>query len=462
MKKSWIRYFLALALAVLFWTCRQENEEITRDPDVKLAFSSDTIYFDTVFTTVGSVTRRLKVYNPAKHAVLIDYISLGNQEGSAYSLFVNGREGKSFSDELLLGGDSLLILVEVLVDPQDENLPFLVQDSIRFFTNNNLQDVKLVAWGQDAHFIGKSILACDTVWSPGRPVVLMDTVVVDSACSLTIEAGSRIYANQGAALLVAGKLEVRGTPAERVLFTSSRLDQKDALGQWGGIIFLRHSRNNIIDFATIRNGIYGIYIGSPDSDTIPDLAVSNTIIENAASAGLLCFTSDVVATNVLINSCGSITAAGLAGGNYIFRHCTFANLTAWINSGRSDPSTAFTNFYRQGETEIIEDLNVDVANSIVWGNLKNEILLNADEQAQFNLLITNSLLKTTTSDLGTNGNILNKDPEFINPEQYDYRLDSLSPAIDGGDARFGAPSDLDGRPRDNEPDMGAYERFEED
>lgn len=459
MRRALTRMYALVFAGVIFWACRPENEEITRDPDVKLVFSADTIFFDTVFTSVGSVAKRLKVYNPSKHAVRIGEIALGRAGASAYTLHVNGQPGKRFDDVFLLGGDSLLTLVEVLIDPADENLPFLVQDSICFLVNGNLQDVKLVAWGQNALFIRKSTLPCDTVWTSHKPIVLLDTVLVDFGCTLTIEKGTRIYANRNAALLVAGSLQVNGTAGERALFTSSRLDIQDAWGQWGGIVFLQGSRDNAINYATIRNGIFGVYVGSPDNDTIPDLILSNTIIENAAFAGLICFTSDVSATNVLINSCGQFTAALLAGGSYSFTHCTFANFTGDINPERSSPSVALSNYYGQDDVEINEDLRVELKNSIVWGNLKDEILLAAEGAAGFEAAIAGCLLKTANGQLAINGNILNKDPLFVNPSQYDYRLDTLSPAVDAGNPGFAVPYDLDGMERDEKPDIGAYERI---
>jgi len=58
--------------------------------------------------------------------------------------------------------------------------------------------------------------------------------------------------------------------------------------------------------------------------------------------------------------------------------------------------------------------------------------------------------------LDINNNILNQDPRFVEPELYDYRIDSLSPGIDRG-ADLMIPIDLDGNPRDSLPDIGAYE-----
>ena len=54
---------LICCVVLAFAACRKENS-ISTDPTHKLAFSTDTILFDTVFTTLGSSTHHLKIYNP--------------------------------------------------------------------------------------------------------------------------------------------------------------------------------------------------------------------------------------------------------------------------------------------------------------------------------------------------------------------------------------------------------------
>lgn len=41
----------------------------------------------------------------------------------------------------------------VTIDPNKDDNPLIQTDSIVFETNGNLQDVDLVAWGQDANYI---------------------------------------------------------------------------------------------------------------------------------------------------------------------------------------------------------------------------------------------------------------------------------------------------------------------
>jgi len=59
----------------------------------------------------------------------------------------------------------------------------------------------------------------------------------------------------------------------------------------------------------------------------------------------------------------------------------------------------------------------------------------------------------------SDNNILNLDPKFMDVRDFDFRLDTLSPAKDKGQELM-IMKDLDGNLRDNLPDIGAYERIE--
>ena len=110
-----------LALSV-FSSCRKD-ESFSDDPALKLNFSNDSIIFDTVFTTMGSVTQQLKVYNRNKNAVIISKIKLAGGSDSPYRINVDGSSGSSFSNIEIGGNDSIYIFVKVTVDPQNNNLP---------------------------------------------------------------------------------------------------------------------------------------------------------------------------------------------------------------------------------------------------------------------------------------------------------------------------------------------------
>ena len=123
--RNWIFIGCILMLALMVYACDPLEEEITRDSNIEIAFSTDTVLFDTVLSSVGSITKRVKIYNRNERAVELSRLGLGSGDNSSYTLIVNGEEGKTFDNTVILGEDSLLVLVEVLIDPQNEETPIL-------------------------------------------------------------------------------------------------------------------------------------------------------------------------------------------------------------------------------------------------------------------------------------------------------------------------------------------------
>src|SRR5690606_20476304 len=103
--------------------------------------------------------------------------------------------------------DSLLVLVEVTIDPADQHTPFLVKDSLVFQTNGNQQDVKLTAWGQDAHFLQAFSINKDTIFTAKRPYVIIDSLFVAASATLEIEAWATLLFDIQAKLIVHGSFK---------------------------------------------------------------------------------------------------------------------------------------------------------------------------------------------------------------------------------------------------------------
>jgi hypothetical protein len=177
MKKS-LFFFLITAVIVFVSSCRRD--EITTDSSAKIEFSTDTLLFDTVFTTIGSVTKIVKVYNNNAQAIQIASIDLDGGSQSQFRINVNGDNGTHFENVFLEAGDSLFIFVEVTVDPTNSNTPYVIEDQILFNTNGNNQVVQLAAWGQDAYFHGGTtqnelyVLPCGAIWNNDKPHVITD------------------------------------------------------------------------------------------------------------------------------------------------------------------------------------------------------------------------------------------------------------------------------------------------
>ena len=56
----------SLCLLVTTWLTGCIDDDFTTSPSHVLAFSTDTVAFDTVFTTIGTSTRSFRIYNPNK------------------------------------------------------------------------------------------------------------------------------------------------------------------------------------------------------------------------------------------------------------------------------------------------------------------------------------------------------------------------------------------------------------
>ncbi len=459
----WRACGLSAMVLLLLTYCTPTEEEITTDPSAALTFSTDTVFFDTLFTDTLSFTKRFKVYNPQRNALRISRIELEQGASSFYQLTINGVQSEQFNDQILLGEDSLLVLVTANIPARGEDMPFVVEDRVLFNTNSNQQDVDLVAWGQEANFFrSDSIITCNTTWTADRPYVLYGSVLVDSACTLTLEAGTRVFVNRDATFLVAGTLITNGSVEAPVEVTDLRLDL-EAPGQWVGILFLVGSKNNLLQHTHISNAEFGVRIGTPDNDTLPDLTIGNSIIQNMSTFGILSFTSDVWVYNSLIDNCIDFSVAHFAGGFARYQHCTITNFS--VDQFSQQPAAIFTdNLVLEDDTQLVEDLYLRLQNSVIWGTDQesNELIFNLDGGANADLLIQNSLLRTDNEIFNINGNVLNTDPlfpAFVDPFDLDFQLDTLSPAKDLG-IPIGITVDILGNPRDATPDAGAYERIE--
>jgi len=437
-------------------SCTLTAEDFTTDPGVKLRFSTDTIFFDTIFSEIPSITKRLRVFNDQNAPVNIASIALMDPD-SPYTLTVNGIQGKAFSGTKILGQDSMLVLIEASIEDRDSLSPYVVEDQLIFNTNGNSQEIAVLSWGQDANYLRDSVLVCNTTWTAGKPYVIYDHVLIDSLCTLNIEPGTRIFSHLGSNIFVKGSLKVNGTATERVLFMNDRFDGDFATfpGQWGGIIFLEGSSGNEINYADIRNAEVGIWLGTPDNNDIADLILENSIVENMSRSALLAFTSDLIMTNCLLSNAGEIVFAGLAGGNYTLLHNTIVNYS--IGLFKSQPSFVVNDQLELADGSIIQGaVNLELKNNIIWGISTDEVTILNEGGEEFNFTMLNNLFRTTESQLMGFNNIIDEDPLFVDPQLFNFQLNALSPAIGAG-ADLGIMKDLLDKPRKSIPDIGAYE-----
>lgn len=453
-----------------FFSLACEKEDIYTSEDARLRFSHDTLYFDTVFTTIGSVTRAVKVYNPYKKAVLVSSIRLAGGNQSFFRLNIDGGGGPEVSSITLRAKDSLYIFVEVTIDPANQNSPLAVEDSILFETNGNTQSLLLLAWGQDVHLIDGQILQTQT-WTADKPYLIYNSMLVEEGHALSIEAGARLHFHRHSRMYVAGTVKSLGTHEHPVVFEGDRLEEayKNIPGQWEGIWLMPGSLDNEFHHSLIRNAVNGIWVDTLASELHPTLRLANVRIENMTSAGIYAQGSTIHAYNCIITNCGKYAVALTIGGSYEFYHCTFANY--WNFSARRTPSIVLNNFYVDiNQTIQVRPLEKAIfGNCIIYGDRAEEIGFNIYPQAgSYDYFFDHCLIRLPESLLVEpvmhRGLILNTDPRFTSVMDRNYSLDSLSVAIDAGLIDYALLYPLDqvqsSRTSDAGPDMGALERVE--
>jgi hypothetical protein len=461
-----------LGLTVLT-SCRKDNAFET-SPGFQLAFSSDTIVFDTVFTTLGSVTKQLHVYNRGNKPVKISSIKLAGGAVSAYRLNIDGHASLEVNDLELKANDSLYIFIKVTINPDNTSNPFVQKDSIQFNINGRQQSVILIAWGQNAHFYKNAVLTNDVILTNDKPHVIYGYLKVDSLHTLVIEQGARIFFHKDAEMIISrdATLKVNGTLENPVIFRGDRLEMEyDSLpGQWGRVLLSQGSKNNEINYAIIRNAYIGLQVESSGSSAEPTLRLSNTVIKNMTYYGLLAQSARVQVANCVFDGCGGNSIALTVGGDYDFRNCTIGNY--WNYSARRSPSVLINNYYSDtlGGVHAQDLVNAYFGNSIIYGNNEEEIILQKQASAAFSVTFDHCLLRTfLASDAPAvfTDCIRNKEPKFVNTYKHNLELDTLSPAKDFGSIRIVDEAfrdihlDIKGvsRKMDASPDLGAYERL---
>ena len=120
-------------ILICFASCRKQVEFSDNDL-LKLSFSSDTVTFDTVFTTIGSSTRQLMIYNNNEDNLKISSIRLEGGNMSQFAINVDGESGYNFSDIEIFAKDSLYVFVRVTINPDNQNSPFIVERLVYFIS----------------------------------------------------------------------------------------------------------------------------------------------------------------------------------------------------------------------------------------------------------------------------------------------------------------------------------------
>lgn len=476
MNAARIYYFaILLVTIVLFSQCTKD--EFNTDPNFNLEFSADTVLFDTVFTSIGSVTKSLVIRNTSNNRINISDISLARGKSSPFRLNIDGTAAENYSDLEIAAHDSAYIFVKVTIDPKNENNPLIESDSIVFNTNGRIQDVKLVAWGQDAYFYTDTIFSGNVTLPDNKPHVFYGKLIAGNSCNMVINEGTRIYFHKGSSMEVRkdASLTVNGTIDKPVVFTSDRLDD-DYLtipGLWEGIWLENGCKNISFTYAEITNARVGIQADSCGFADNEPLRLHNCMINNMSNFGIRATKARITATNCQITNCGGNVVSVEQGGSYDFRNCTLA----CYSNGKGYPCLSLSNYsVDTNGKQIPGDLTeAYFGNCIITGSQQEEIVFYERTGTPFNFQFDQCLVTWVKQKYAGKGYeakftncVENKSAKFVDPVNNNFQLDTLSFAKDVASVNIINTSTKDitldrksiSRLIPGPPDMGAYERVE--
>ena len=434
-----------------------------------LSITADTLKYDTVFTTTGSITKSFKIINENNQKLRLSKIKLMGGSASAYKMNVDGIAVNEINNLDMEANDSIYIFVSITTTPNTAHLPFIISDSILINYNGNNRYIQLQAYGQNANFLRNKIITGNVVWTNNLPYVILGSIRVDTTATLTIQPGCKIYSHADAPFIVDGTLIVNGTPTTNVIFTGDRLDEvyKDLPASWPGIYFRGPSKNNILTYAIIKNAYQAIVAEKPSINANVKVNLHQCIIDNAYDAGILCVNSNLQADNSLISNCGNNIILSY-GGVYKFTHCTVA---AYSNNYliHKNPVLNVNNFLTQSGTTLTADLHAVFSSNIFWSDgimVNNEVVISKQGVNIFNVLFEKNIYRALTGPTNStlSGNKINTDPLFdsidVSKNIYNFRItkNAFAPGINAGILTTFL-KDLDNNNRNiGLPDMGCYEK----
>lgn len=479
-------HILLITLLLALVSCQPDI--LSNDPTAQLAFSQDSVLFDTVFTTMGSSTKQMMVYNPNKNAILIDRVEMSN--GKSFFINLDGENQlENLCDITLRGGDSLFLFIRAEIDPLKSNSPVLVEDTITFHVNKKAQHIYLQAYGQDVEILqskDKFIQKNAFIFNNKKPYLIYDTLVI--AGDLTIQQGATLYMHTGAMIYAYGNVTAHGTKDNPIIIRGDRTDMlfdsvpyRVASGQWDGL-YLMHPKDwpipqYSLEYVDILSGAIGLYAYSEEIEQRPQLSLSNARIHNHSVYGLVAQNVDATVVNTEISNCASYCVY-LAGGKHDFIHNTIAAYYGFpyttINIHSNMLAEDVAAVYINNLSKNMAPTSASFYNCIITGARKNNVVVATPLTEYYEgSFLGNYLRSDSLPEAFAQNNVYASDSDsvvfrnihylFREYRYYDFQLDSLSPARGVADSVVALryPYDRLGYLRKNHPDAGCYEYREE-
>jgi hypothetical protein len=169
---------IILSTVMLLTACKKDS--FITSPEARITLTADTLKYDTVFPTTGSVSQLFKIINDNNQKLRLSSVKLMGGAGSAFKMNVDGIATTEATNVDIEANDSVYVFVQVNVNPSAANLPFVIRDSIQVSFNGRQRFVQLEAWGQNAHFFRNKEVTADETWNNDLPYVILGYLRVNT------------------------------------------------------------------------------------------------------------------------------------------------------------------------------------------------------------------------------------------------------------------------------------------
>ena len=477
MRKRFIQIISLLTFIFATIGCT-EKYSISNNERYTLCFSTDTISFDTIFTTIGSPADKLIIYNRNNYGLKFGAY-LGGGSDSPFRINIDGESGIQFSNMEIRDDDSIYCFISATLDKQQSREPIPVTDSLVFILESGItQKVQLLAYGQDIIILRGDSITTDRILTSEYPYYIYDSLTIKENATLYIEPGTSVHIHKNAGIKVYGKIVANGTADSIITFRGGRTDKlfedlpyDQISDQWRGIHLTTSSYGNIFNHCDIRNSSFGIKADSSNIELLK-LRISSSKLHNTTGHALELINCYSETGNSLIANSGG-NCINISGGRHSFIFSTIANYYLW---GSRNAAISIANNTSDNEFALEK---ADFINCIITGSSGNEFTthfvdsINGDTTCIAEYTVQNSLIMVsdTTSKAFSNCLFDNIENEISGAKhfvhiadgdyKFDFRLDSLSSArgIANNLHTQDYPIDIDGnlRPVDTGPDAGCYQ-----
>lgn len=458
LRKRQFQYILCiLGFGLSLAACREDWNDV--DPRGTLKIPSEfQISLDTVLGNTASSVYRFNFRNPGAKTIVYSRIYLQKEEQSPFSINVDGQGGPDIQNVRVLGKDSLYLFV---CSKKNSTVHRdYIRDTLVLVGEGEVRKIPIRAYMEQVTPIkDRWIWTAQTSFTENSSYLLEKGFEVPAGEVVTLPAGVHFYFVQNdSTCVIRGTLRAGGTVEAPIVFSSNRTDRyyHKKAGQWAGLTFTGESGMHTLQHVHIRNANTACTLEGCD------WTAENCILSYSTRA-ILSKAARMILSNCLLYGHWMKTMEMYAG-SLRMTHCAL-----YANENRGGVLMQISSSLDSAGTTYDKITRLRVCNSILYGNLDNEILLYTTQDSLLKAQFQNNLLRISEQNRNRYAgywpetNNWPYDPAFSNPDQEDFTLKTLSPArnksLSSTEAGYTDPAfdaDILGHVRLHPSDLGPY------